>query len=272
MVRLILIGKRIYNKFSEDEMTVYAAQVSFFVILSVVPFLMLLLTAVQMIPGISKADFLEIAMDIVPADYRSLAFRVVNDLMLKSPATMISATAITALWSAGRGMFSVARGLNRVNGRGRKHWYVFNRLICCGYTILFIAVCILSMGLLVFGRTLQSFIQSHFPLIAPITGYVIQMRQLWGFGMLLIFFLGIYCLVPDQKENVKAALPGAVFSTAGWMLFSLAFSMYFNFTGGKNYSYMYGSLAAIALSFLWLYICICILFMGAELNWFWDEI
>ena len=53
----------------------------------------------------------------------------------------------------------------------------------------------------------------------------------------LIFFLGIYCLVPDQKENVKAALPGAVFSTAGWMLFSLAFSMYFNFTGGKNYSY-----------------------------------
>lgn len=30
MVRLILIGKRIYDKFSEDEMTVYAAQVSFF--------------------------------------------------------------------------------------------------------------------------------------------------------------------------------------------------------------------------------------------------
>ena len=116
MVRLILIGKRIYDKFSEDEMTVYAAQVSFFVILSFVPFLMLLLTAVQMIPGISKADFLEIAMDIVPADYKSLAFRVVNDLMLKSPATMISATAVTALWSAGRGMFSVARGLNRVNG------------------------------------------------------------------------------------------------------------------------------------------------------------
>lgn len=130
----------------------------------------------------------------------------------------------------------------------------------------------MSMGLLVFGRTLQNFIQSHFPLIAPFTGYVIQLRQLWGAAILLIFFLGIYCLVPDQKESVKVALPGAVFSTTGWMLFSLAFSLYFNFTGGKNYSYMYGSLAAIALSFLWLYICMCILFMGAELNWFWDEI
>ena len=89
MVKWIAAGREIYRKYKEDEMTVYAAQVSFFVILSVVPFLMLLLTAVQMIPGISKADFLEIAMDIVPADYRSLAFRVVNDLMLKSPTTMI---------------------------------------------------------------------------------------------------------------------------------------------------------------------------------------
>lgn len=111
---------------------------------------------------------------------------------------------------------------------------MFNRLICCGYTILFIAVCLMSMGLLVFGRTLQNFIQSHFPLIAPFTGYVIQLRQLWGAAILLIFFLGIYCLVPDQKESVKVALPGAVFSTTGWMLFSLAFSLYFNFTGGKK--------------------------------------
>ena len=77
----------------------------------------------------------------------------------------------------------------------------------------------MSMGLLVFGRTLQNFIQSHFPLIAPFTGYVIQLRQLWGAAILLIFFLGIYCLVPDQKESVKVALPGAVFSTTGWMLF-----------------------------------------------------
>ena len=130
----------------------------------------------------------------------------------------------------------------------------------------------MSMGLLVFGRTLQNFIQSHFPLIAPFTGYVIQLRQLWGAAILLIFFFRDLLSGAGPEGERKVALPGAVFSTTGWMLFSLAFSLYFNFTGGKNYSYMYGSLAAIALSFLWLYICMCILFMGAELNWFWDEI
>ena len=51
MVGFIVTAKQIYDKFTEDEMTVYAAQVSFFIILSVVPFIMLLLTAIQMIPS-----------------------------------------------------------------------------------------------------------------------------------------------------------------------------------------------------------------------------
>ena len=52
MVRFILGAKQVYDKFSEDEMTVYAAQVTFFIILSGVPFIMLLLTVIQMIPSV----------------------------------------------------------------------------------------------------------------------------------------------------------------------------------------------------------------------------
>ncbi|MDU1961298.1 MAG: YihY/virulence factor BrkB family protein [Enterocloster clostridioformis] len=233
MFGIIVAGKRVYDKFAEDEMTVYAAQVSFFIILSVVPFIMLLLTAVQMIPSISNARFMELIVGLVPVDYKSLAFRLVNDLSLKSPATMISVTAVTALWSAGRGMFSVARGLNRVNGYGEKRWYVINRLICSGYTIVFILVCILSLGLLVFGNMIQEFMVNRFPIIADVTTHIISFRALWAMMILIIFFLGI---------------------------------------GGKNYSYMYGSLTAIVLLLLWLYFCMCILFFGAEINYFWKEL
>ena len=272
MFGIIVAGKRVYDKFAEDEMTVYAAQVSFFIILSVVPFIMLLLTAVQMIPSISNARFMELIVGLVPVDYKSLAFRVVNDLSLKSPATMISVTAVTALWSAGRGMFSVARGLNRVNGHGEKRWYVINRLICSGYTIVFILVCILSLGLLVFGNMIQAFMVSRFPIIADVTTHIINFRALWALMILIIFFLGIYTFVPDKRLKLRDQLPGAVFSTVGWMAFSFAFSLYFSQIGGKNYSYMYGSLTAIVLLLLWLYFCMCILFFGAEINYFWKEL
>lgn len=271
MFGLIVAGKQIYDKYAEDEMTVYAAQVSFFIILSVVPFIMLLLTAVQMIPSVSYAQFMELIVALVPVDYKSLAFRVVNDLSLKSPATMISVTAITALWSAGRGMFSVARGLNRVHGQGEKRWYVVNRLICSGYTVVFIMVCILSLSLLVFGNMIQAFMVSRFPLVADIVTHIVNFRALWALMILVIFFLGIYTFVPDKKLKFKEQLPGALFSTVGWMAFSFAFSLYFNHFGGRNYSYMYGSLAAIVLMLLWLYFCMCILFFGAEVNYYLKE-
>ncbi|MFQ6973047.1 MAG: YihY/virulence factor BrkB family protein [Enterocloster aldenensis] len=272
MFGLIVAVKQVYDKYAEDEMTVYAAQVSFFIILSVVPFIMLLLTAVQMIPSISNAQFMELIVGLVPVDYKSLAFRVVNDLSLKSPATMISVTAITALWSAGRGMFSVARGLNRVHGYGEKRWYVVGRLICSGYTIVFILVCILSLGLLVFGNMIQAFMVNRFPIVADVVTHIINFRALWALMILIMFFLGIYTFVPDKKLKLREQIPGAVFSTVGWMAFSFAFSLYFNHIGGKNYSYMYGSLTAIVLLLLWLYMCMCILFFGAEINYYWKEL
>ena len=269
MVRFLLGAKLVYDKYSEDEMTVYAAQVTFFIILSAVPFIMLLLTVIQLIPSVSNADLLELVVSLTPADYKSLAFRAVNDLYLKSPATMVSVTALMALWSSGRGMFSVARGLDRVHGREGKRSYVVSRLVCSGYTVVFILVCVMSLGILVFGRTLQAFLETHLPVVAEITGHVINFRALWAAMVLMVFFLGIYTFVPDRKLSLKDQVPGAVFSTLGWLGFSLAFSLYVTHFGGWNYSYMYGSLAAIVLFLLWLYFCMCILFMGAEVHGLW---
>lgn len=272
MLGLMVAAKKVYDKFAEDEMTVYAAQVSFFIILSIVPFIMLLLTAVQMIPTVSNAKFMEVIVGLVPVDYKSLAFRVVSDLSLRSPATMLSLTAITALWSAGRGMFSVARGLNRVHGHGEKRWYVINRLICSGYTVVFMLVSIVSLGFLVFGDRMQTFLVNRFPFFTGTVMHIINFRVLWILMIQLMFFLGIYTFVPDKKLKLREQIPGALFSTVGWMSFSFAFSLYFNHIGGKNYSYMYGSLAAIVLLLLWLYFCICILFFGAEINYYWKEL
>ena len=104
------------------------------------------------------------------------------------------------------------------------------------------------------------------------TTHIINFRALWALMILIIFFLGIYTFVPDKRLKLRDQLPGAVFSTVGWMAFSFAFSLYFSHIGGKNYSYMYGSLTAIVLLLLWLYFCMCILFFGAEINYFWKEL
>ena len=76
MIPLIIRTKQIYDKFSSDEMTVYAAQASFFIIIAAFPFIMLMITVVQVVPNLTRAELLDILLSLVPEGYKSVAFRV----------------------------------------------------------------------------------------------------------------------------------------------------------------------------------------------------
>jgi len=262
---MIVHGKEIFDKYKKDEVTVYAAQASFFIVISLFPFTMLLLTLIQLIPGINKSDLLAILVAIMPDMLDSLMVGIVDDLYTKSPATIVSITAITALWSAARGMLGIERGLNRVYESPQKRGYVIRRLICSGYTILFIIACIGSLLVLVLGTSIQRFLVKWLPVISHVTGYLLSLRPLVALWLLIVIFTGLYTFVPVRKHSLRSQVPGALFSTVGWILSSYLFSIYFN--NFSNYSYMYGSLTAVVVMMLWMYICICILLIGAEINY-----
>lgn len=269
MFYFIVEGKRIFDKYKKDEVTVYAAQASFFIVISFFPFIMLLLTLIQRIPAVNKSDLLELLVSIMPDMLDSLVIGIVDDLYAKSPATMVSVTALVAIWSASRGMLGIERGLNRVYESPQSRGYIMRRLICSGYTILFVLACVASLLLLVLGTSIERLLLRFFPAISAFTRYVISLRSFLALAVLVIVFTGLYTLVPVRRHSLKSQLPGALFSTLGWIVFSSLFSIYFN--NFSNYSYMYGSLTAVVVLMLWLYICICILLIGAELNYYLEK-
>lgn len=258
--------RQIWHSYTNNEMNVYAAYASFFIILGFFPFIMLLLTLIQFIPSVEKSDLLTFLVAVMPDLLDALMIKIVDDLYLKSPGTMISFTAVLALWSAARGMMGIEQGLNRIwNTRNHRN-YLLRRIVSSLYTLLFTIVCTVSLLLLVLGNSIQILLLRLFPLLKPLMHYIISFRGLLAIALFLTVFAGIYTFLPQKKLHAYEQLPGAIFSATGWMVFSYAFSFYFsNFS---NFSYMYGSLTAILLLMLWLYICICILFLGAEINRF----
>ena len=66
MIWFILLCKQIFDKYSRDEMSVYAAQASFFTILAAFPVLMLLLALIQLVPIVHEADLLEFVVHVIP--------------------------------------------------------------------------------------------------------------------------------------------------------------------------------------------------------------
>ncbi len=236
MNRLYHDCKNMIRKYIDDEMSVYAAQASFFIILAAFPFFMLLLSLIDFIPVLQESDLLEGVVDILPDNLDALAITVIHDVQKSSSAALLSVSAIAALWSASKGMLSIERGLNRAYGIEVRRNYLIRRLVCSGYTLLFTFSCAIS--LLFFGIS--------------------------SLVMMFLFLLAFYVILPYQKQRISQQVPGALFTAIGWTVFSYAFSFYFRYF--ENYIPTYGSLTAIILMMLWLYFCICILFFGAEIN------
>ena len=224
---------------------------------------MFLLTLLNYLP-VSVNEVQQLMTDQLPATINSVLTPLVDELMQKASGTLRSVTVIIALWSASRGALALSRGLNAVYQERETRNYFFLRITSVLYTLVFAFLLIAALILLVFGNLLYQFILVRLPFLGDLAFVIISMRSLITMGVLTIFFLILYLAVPNRKSRLLHELPGAILSAAGWLGFSYLFSFYIDHMG--NYSYLYGSVAALAICMLWLYACMYILFIGAEIN------
>lgn len=263
VVRIIIVIKKFLNKLKENNVSAFSAQAAFFIIISFFPFVMFLLTLLQYLP-FQESDIQLFAKQIMPDGINSFVFSVIKEIYDKASGTIISITAVTALWTASKGCLAIVRGLNSVYGIKETRNYVKLRLVSTLYTLVFAVILIATMALLLFGNTIVVWISAKFPLLQEVALLVISLRTTVMLCLLALFFVCLYKFIPNRDSTLFAEAPGAIFSAAGWMGFSYLYSYYIEHI--KDFSYMYGSLTAVVLFMLWLYACMYILFIGAMAN------
>ncbi len=267
MYSMIKLAKQFSKKIQNDNVNAFAAQSALFTLISFFPLIMVILNLLQFLP-ISSEEFIELLLQAFPEIFEPYVKEIVKDLYEKSSGTMLTVTLITSIWSASKGALSLVRGLNGVYNIEETRNYVVLRMISFFYTIAMIGLVLSSLFLLVLGNTLYQILLKFMPWLRTLLNLFIHTRTIVFLCFMILFFMLIYKAIPARKSSLMIQLPGAVFSSFAWMLFSYAFSFYFNHFG--NYSYMYGSLTAIVLIMLWLYFCMYILFLGGEINHFFE--
>ena len=256
-------------RLDDDHVGVYAAQVAYFILLSFIPFLMLLLPMVRFTP-ITEQLVTDSILNIMPdaGELRSVLLSIIQEVYNKSEAIM-PISALLALWSSGKGIMALTNGLNTIYHVKETRGYLRTRIRSTIYTLLMTVAVIMCLLILVFGNEIQQLIAKYIPFIETITEYIIGMRTMISLVVLILIFLLIYTFLPNRKASIKSQVPGAVISAIAWSLFSLVFSFYLSTFNG--FSYMYGSLTTLIFIMLWLYFCIYILLIGAELNAYFEE-
>ena len=255
------------RRIRDDHVSAFAAQSAYFILMSIIPILLLMMTMIRYLP-ITQEDLAHMFFTVVPEAFQGLFSLIVSEVYTKSFA-VVPLTAVFAAWSASKGIMSLYGGLNTIYHVPIVPNYIISRLWSAIYTILFIVAVLLTLVLMVFGTTIQEQLINHFPMIANVTGFFVHFRFLITLTVLTLVFLVMYVILPNRRASFKSQIPGAVISSVAWLLFSYCFSLYVRFS--KGISQMYGSMTTIMFLMLWLYFCMGILLIGAEINAYFED-
>ncbi len=259
-------GKTYLDKCSRDHIGAYAAQAAYFLIMSAIPFLMLLFAICNISSPLM--DYVNLFVhEILPSEFEPYIDRVMV-LVMQSSAGIVFVSAIMALWASGVAFQNLMVGLNVVHDvKIPKNW-LSARVYSIFYTMLLFAAMVITMLMLVFADQLQNIFANYNGLIGYLVGIRPFFRYIFLFGFLILVFTFLFKVLPNKELTFLSQLPGGIISALVWYIFSGLLAIWVRWFGAFS---MYGALSTIMIFMFWLYFCMYFMLMAAEANVFFKE-
>lgn len=267
--RWLHIATAVVRKYLALDMAVYAGSATLFLLMASFPMLMWVLVLVNLLPGFSVESVAELLADFLPQipSVQESIIQLLQNLSSQSAQFVASLAVLTTIVSASGGMSALQIGLQRLTPGSRRTF--LNRLLAVGYTFVF-ELLLLVMLALQGMKSLFARFADTLPFFRHYAAAVHEAQRVANIGrfviipLLFVLLLLIYTYVPGGRRTLRSQLPGTIFATAGWLIFSRVFSFYI--LHFWRLSYIYGSLTAVILVILWLFVIINLIFLGAGLN------
>lgn len=250
-------------KYKQHNVSALASQLAYDMLLSFFPFLIFLLTLL----GHSSLDannVLVALQTIMPTEAYVLVENTVKQVLLTRNSELLSFSLIFTLYTASRAFRAIIYGLNRAYEEKETRSYFKILFISVIFMIGLVFVIIFILSFLVFGQMISDAIKKWLGIELALFNYVHLLRYPFSLVSMTFVFAAIYHFIPCRKLKWIEVLPGAIFTTIGWIISSLGFSYYVN--NFNNYSAIYGSIGVIIVLMIWLYITSIIILLGGELN------
>lgn len=261
--KIISVGKDINGRIGEADVFGLSAQLAYFFLLALFPFLLFLVTLLGYLPLDEHvvADYINLYL---PDEVASMINTNISQLINNRSGSLLSISVIGTLWSASNGFNAITKSLNSAYRVEENRSFIVGRIIAIGLTIAMLGVICIALLLPVFGEEIGSFLFSFINLSDGFVEVWNTLRYAISSTTFFIVFLVLYKLAPNKKIMWKQTLWGAIFATIGWQVVSFGFSYYVNTLG--NYSATYGSLGTVIILMIWFYISGVIITGGGVLN------
>ena len=243
------------------QITRSAASLSYFLMLTVFPFL-ICVSAILGSLNISETSIFRGWEQVIPGS----ALKIITDFLQyvggnKSTTMLLigGGAMLTSSAAAFRAIFSI---MGDIQGKPRFSG-IFGTIISFVLSVVFLAAIYLSGLVLMTGEWLIGGVERLLGLGAQLNAWQ-WVRFVLLFMMLFIIIYALYAISAPKETKRTSRLPGALVSAVLLVVISMIFSRIIS--ASVKYELVYGALASFIILMVWLYTCGIILIMGNVLN------
>lgn len=251
----------------------FAAELAFYIILSIVPMLMLL-SQLLGIFGLSLETLQKVMGSYLTEEMTGIIEQVLS--FTTSSGSNIIFT-LVVLWSASKAQFVLIRmgSYTMSGGEITGGGFIKDRIRALVSIIMVIITIASGLILLVYGETIIKFVLTTLKEIAVLPPIWV-VGDLWlilrwpiAFGIYFLVVWINYALMFHKRISLKKVAPGALFASIGILLVSFIYGLYTNLIA--NYDSIYGALASLVALMMWIYFISWCLGGGLIVNRAWME-
>ncbi len=256
--------KGAFNDINNNHILSLAAGLSYYFVLSLFPFLILLASLLAYLPIPHLFDEILASMSrVVPPDSMRLVYRVVGTVVHPNGG-LLTFGIIGTLWASSGGFNSLIEALDVAYNVPETRPIWKTRLLSLGLTFVIGGLLTVALATMVLGPKLGEW-------IANLVGLGPAFMQVWPYikwGVSIAFTVLAVELVfwwaPNVKQGLLSTLPGAVIGVVFWIGSSYLLGIYFR--QFAQYNKTYGILGAAIALMVWLYWSWFAILVGAEIN------
>ncbi|MDU0294268.1 YihY/virulence factor BrkB family protein [Saccharothrix longispora] len=258
--------KRTVKEFNDDNLTDWAAALTYYAVLSLFPGILLLVSLLGLLGPQATQSIVDSLDMLGPGEAKQFIEDGIQNLQQsKATGPLAIVGLVTALWSASGYVGAFMRAANSIYDveEGRPFWKVIPLRL--GLTVGVVVL----LALTALGVTLTGGVARW---VGDLLGLGEQFVTIWDIAKWPVLFLlasAAIGLLFWASPNVRQPgflwiTPGGLLTVLVWVAASLGFAFYVaNFS---SYNKTYGSLAGVIIFLVWLWISNIALLLGAELD------
>jgi membrane protein len=264
---VIGVLKRTVREFQDDNLTDWAAALTYYGVLAIFPALLVMVSVLGLIGTSATQPLIDNIESVAPGPAKQIFTDALKNLEDSQGAAGVFFVIglLGALWSSSGYIGAFIRASNVIYDieEGRPMWKTLPMRV--GLTVLLMLMTAVSAV----GVTISGGLAKQVGKTLGVGGTAVDVWNIAKWPVLLLIvglmFAVLYWAAPNVKQpGFKWITPGGALAVIGWVLASLAFAFYVANFG--SYNKTYGALAGPIAFLVWLWISNVVILLGAELN------